>query len=97
MGHKPLITTLYPSSDPFVDNDVVFGVKKGLIKDFDDPVAVFHDFIIAPDPAFTDITPLDYVPNGSASNFEGAGGSGGPTAIDHHDSKDSQVSFRPLV
>ncbi|SDN20823.1 intradiol ring-cleavage dioxygenase [Actinacidiphila guanduensis] len=39
-GHRPLVTHLFVKDSPFIDSDVVFGVKESLVRDFvsvDDP------------------------------------------------------------
>ncbi|MEW1649046.1 dioxygenase [Streptomyces sp. NPDC091219] len=40
-GHRPLITHLFVKDSPYIESDVVFGVKESLVRDFahvDDPV-----------------------------------------------------------
>lgn len=39
-GFKPIVTELFPSDDPYLDNDAVFGVRKSLVIEYklrDDP------------------------------------------------------------
>ncbi len=33
-GHKPIVTELFPSTDPYLDNDAVFGVRKSLVFEY---------------------------------------------------------------
>lgn len=76
-GYEVLTTHLFPSTDPYIDNDVVFGVKKDLVKEFRrhaDHWAVEHDFVLSATTTtdtstHTTFDPLTFVPRGSASNF----------------------------
>ena len=33
-GHRTLVTHVFAAGDPYLDSDVVFGVKDGLIREF---------------------------------------------------------------
>jgi catechol 1,2-dioxygenase len=79
-GFEPLITHIFPDSGPYLDNDVVFGVKASLVRHFDNagekdwsngkPVFFLEqDFVLANDALKTVQNPMNYVPRGSASNF----------------------------
>ena len=82
VGYEPLTTHIFPSDDPYIDNDVVFGVKKDLVKEFEfhegaghgcsgSHWTVTHDFTLASSQATaTGFDPLTFVPKGSASNFK---------------------------
>ena len=76
-GCKPLITTLYPENDPYINDDVVFGTKASLVKTLKPNkggkgLLVTHDFSIVKDLDYADLDPFGYVPKGSASNFPDA-------------------------
>lgn len=74
-GFKPLVTSLFPEDDPYIFDDVVFGVKHDLVKKLEasaadgGDVAMSHDFFIVKDEAYSTLDPLNFVPQGSASNF----------------------------
>lgn len=34
-GHEPVVSHLFVEGDPYIESDVVFGVKESLVRDFD--------------------------------------------------------------
>jgi len=51
-GHRPLVTELFPSDDPYLDEDAVFGVRDQLVMEYrksDDASALPDDLAIKGD------------------------------------------------